>query len=297
MAIRSGIMLCYPFEERRLLNQGRFSLLWTPPYILHPKLNGERCRMIVENKRCLLLSSSEEIIPSVPHINHSGLLLPPGEYDGELYTHGLSFSEIHSRVSMRTSLHPDYRSIELHLFDIVSSDPQWERLWNLANILREISTISPIKQVIPTPVSSLSEIYALYSVYIDSGYEGFVIRHMDAPYIRTRTPALMKFKPKKTDHYEIVQVLEATSEDGALLGMVGAFECRDPEGTTFKVGAGHLSHDERRTIWISNILAPEHFKSKFLEIEYQTMSDAKGVPLFSRALRIVESPPLCGSED
>jgi len=33
---RAGVQLCYPFEEKRLAK-------WEPPYIVQPKLDGERC--------------------------------------------------------------------------------------------------------------------------------------------------------------------------------------------------------------------------------------------------------------
>ena len=41
MGKRTGIMLCYPFEEKRLNK-------WNPPYIIQPKLDGERCRAVYD---------------------------------------------------------------------------------------------------------------------------------------------------------------------------------------------------------------------------------------------------------
>ncbi|HUW44833.1 MAG TPA: hypothetical protein VMW50_03465 [Dehalococcoidia bacterium] len=296
MAIRSGIQLAEPFSERRILNQGRFKTTWSQPWIVQPKLNGERCRLIKEGSRCLLLSSSEDIIPAVPHINQAGLSLPDGEYDGELYVHGMSWSEIHSIVSRETNMHSNSGVMELHLFDLIDNSPQWFRLQNLNKILQSIPN-GPIKSV-PVRVSdSLEKLYSLYEQYIEMGYEGFIVREMNSFYTRRRVGAMMKFKPKKTDHYMIARVIEAISEEGKPLGMIGAFECVDTEGTYFKVGAGKLSHDARRNSWIDYKIFPEHFKGEYLEIEYQTMSDAKGVPLFSRAVRIVSDKPECGNED
>ena len=49
-ARRKGIMLCAPLEEKRLLR-------WTPPYLVQPKLNGERCRAIHTPEGYILVSS------------------------------------------------------------------------------------------------------------------------------------------------------------------------------------------------------------------------------------------------
>ena len=118
---RSGIMLAYPYEESRLLK-------WEPPYIVQPKLDGERGRLIVEPNRTILLSSTEEIITSVPHINrHASEILPFGEWDGELYIHGKTFEEIHSIVSRTVNLHPDYETMQFHVFDNVCNSTMIER--------------------------------------------------------------------------------------------------------------------------------------------------------------------------
>ena len=284
---RTGIQLAYPFEERRLLNQGRFSLRWSPPYILQPKLNGERCRLIHEGDRCLLLSSTEEIIPSVPHINEAGLLLPQGEFDGELYVHGWTWAEIHSVVSTTSTMHPNYGAMQLHLFDIITEESQINRLISLNQRFRSNGLPPCLQLVTPHMANTLEEVYQIYEKFIDLGYEGFIIRHVDAPYLRRRSPAMMKFKPKATDEYLITGVYEAITAEGKGKGMVGGFNCIDDMGTPFSVGACKLTHDQRIKIWGMWQDAPQYIKDSYLEVEYQTMSDKNKVPLFSRAVRII----------
>jgi ATP-dependent DNA ligase len=274
-------MLAHPYSEKRLAS-------WSPPYLVQPKLNGERCRSIVTQDRCLLLSSSEEIISSVPHINEQMLSLPPGEYDGELYTHGLTWSDIHSRVSRTQNLHPDYKSINYYIFDTINTSlTQVERykyfidivnrgnLWSLNDILIVPSYFAKTHQ----------ELINLYEEFISQGYEGFIVRELFSPYERKRSKGMMKFKPKATDHYRITAPIEAVSEDGLPLGRVGAFLCRDDMNTAFKVGAGKLTHDKATFLWEHrfDIMDGAHY----LEVEYQTMSDKNKVPLFSRAVRVL----------
>lgn len=277
MAKRSGIQLAYPFSEKRLLK-------WSPPWLIQPKLDGERCRMIVSDGRCLLLSSSEEIIPSVPHINAAGISqLPNGEYDGELYRHGWNQSKIHSVVSRTKSMHPEYEKIQFHIFDIVKEGNQAERVFDLLRGLPELS--SPLFKVQSILVETKEQLYTFYDHYIKQGYEGFILRHLGAPYVTKRSLYMMKFKPKQTDEYSIIGVNEAVSESGHLLEMVGAFVCVDDMRTEFKVGAGKLTHPERRLLWSMHL--DGEVIGKVLEVEYQTKSTKNRVPLFSRAVRLI----------
>ena len=61
-----NIMKCYPFSEERLAK-------WAVPFIVQPKLDGVRCRVVplsgASEEGCLLLSSEENVIFSVPHLN------------------------------------------------------------------------------------------------------------------------------------------------------------------------------------------------------------------------------------
>lgn len=289
---RKGIQLAMPFSESRLLNKGRYPVKWSPPYLVQPKLNGERCRLLREGEACLLLSSTEELILSVPHIQQWGLKhLPQGEFDGEIYKHGWTWAEIHSVVGRTTNLHQNYGEMELHLFDWPSrNEPQLMRSVELRRLMTvlELKTLGgPVKLVESHVAQTLEEVYQLYDRFIGEGYEGFIIRELSAPYERKRSGAMMKFKPKATDIYKIRGVYEAISEDGTPKGMVGGFKCIDDMGTVFSVGAGKLSHEERKRIWDEFNYCPGLFDASELEVEYQTMSDKNKVPLFSRAVRII----------
>src|SRR4030042_2066029 len=100
MSRRSGIMLAYPLEEKRLLK-------WQPPFLCQPKLDGERCRVLWHNGHAVMVSSEENVINSCPHILEQLDTLPPElqvEYDGELYIHGMAHQDIMSRVSRTINL-------------------------------------------------------------------------------------------------------------------------------------------------------------------------------------------------
>ena len=113
MATRKGIMLAYTFNINRFKK-------YTKPVIVQPKLNGNRCRCIFDHTgKTTLLSSSERVITSVPHINKQGdsLGLKNLELDGELYLHGLDHQYINAIVAPTVNIHPEHEVLEYHVFD------------------------------------------------------------------------------------------------------------------------------------------------------------------------------------
>ena len=270
----SGIMKSYPFEEKRLAK-------WQPPYIIQPKYDGVRCRAIpLADNNFLLVSSEENPIFSVPHINRElAQSMPPYEYDGELYNHQMSFEEILSITSRTVNLHHSYNNMQFHIFDIVNGDSQMKRLSTLTSL--QTSKIN--LHIAPFWVrDSLDEIMKVYDKIIKMGYEGIIVRHLMAPYVRKRSTFVMKFKPKKEDVYEIVDWKEEISKDGNPKGRLGAITCSSQSGDTFSVGTG-LNDGDRQSLWDSR----DHLKGKQVKVQYQHLTDRK-VPRFPVFVEVVD---------
>lgn len=282
---RKGIQLCYPFDEKRLAK-------WSPPFILQPKLDGERCRAIVDTHgKVTLLSSEENVIESVSHINSAleDLHLHSLELDGELYVHGADFSSIHSIVSRRVKMHPDAQYMEYHIFDLVNSYPQVQRTNLLLDTISSRKTgitFGPL-QIVPCRfVTTVDEIMKGADDFANKGYEGFVIRDSYAPYVRKRSTQMMKFKPRKEDIYEIIGWQEEISIVGVPKGTLGALLLKGTDETTFSVGSGSLlTHENRSNLWKDK----ETLLGKFARIKYQHLTHARGVPRFPVIVEIVDS--------
>jgi DNA ligase-1 len=268
-------MLAYPFEEKRLAT-------WSPPYLVQPKLDGERCRAVFsgeDNRGYLLVSSEQHEILSVPHLNAAlnNWHFSTGrndELDGELYCHGLSFEQIHSRVGRTANYHEDFAAIEFHMFDVVSDDPQFKRT-------ADMMKLKPLPQfcrfVRTELASSLDDIFHWYNEFLTDGYEGIVVRSISAPYVRKRSTQLMKFKPKKSDWYRVVGVQEEISKDGEPKGTLGALICSGDDGTRFSVGSG-LTAAQRKDLWAQKheLFMADHF----CHVQYQHITPGKKVPRF-----------------
>lgn len=287
---RTGIQLCYPFEEKRLLK-------WKPPFIIQPKLDGDRCRAVFDaSGHVTLLSSEANEIKSVPHINESleKLHLKELELDGELYVHQMPHERIHSIVS-RSENNIRYNSEEMqfHVFDLVSTViPQSIRLHALDHILEY-----PVKYIRNVPrfyAEDLSGIMSLYDYFIDDGYEGFVLRHKDSLYVRKRSTLIMKFKPKRSDFYRVVGFQEEISKDGIPKNSLGAIICQDDMGTQFTVGSG-LTQNQRSSYWDLRSLLSFPNTGLFVEVKYQHLTE-KRVPRFPVFVRLVSEKELLEGE-
>jgi len=275
---RQGIMLCSPFEESRLKK-------WRAPYYIQPKLDGIRCRAIVEGKgNVKLLSSEENEILSVPHINAQleSLKIDKLELDGELYIHGTPFETIESIVSRTVNLHDDYESIELHVFDLISYGGTSTR-FNFKDVLFDNIHLPNVRNVRHFETMSLDDIMLYFDLFCKEGFEGFVLRNKDAYYERKRSTSMMKFKPKKNDLYQIIGTIEEVSINGAPKGTLGAIACKGDDGTIFTVGSG-LNADQRREYWKER----ELLIGKWCEVQYQHITTGKRVPRFPVFVRIVD---------
>jgi ATP-dependent DNA ligase len=288
MGKRSGISLCYPFEERRLYSDNPRMIQWKLNSVLgaaiQPKLDGERCRAewSFEFGRYFLYSSEVNIFYSVPHINamltaRFGWFNSPPHLDGELYRHGWSFEKIHSVVSRQeNNLHPEFTEINFHIFDIVQDLPQLYRFQTLKSLDLETSNHHDRDNIVfvhPSKVTNVEEIFRYQQIYAQLGYEGFVLRHYLAPYVKKRTPYMMKFKPKQDDYYEIVDTVEECTIDGKPKGRLGRFVCKGDDGTLFAVYSGIPDH-LREEYWKIRETLP----GNLLHVGYQHITEANGVP-------------------
>ena len=278
--MREGIMLCYPFDIRRLEK-------WGGKAFIQYKLNGERCRAICLGQNIRLLSSEGNLIQFLPHINAAlaQLDLRGVELDGELYCHGMSLQDIHGIVSRKINPHPEYARIEYHIFDIVEILPQVDRFAMLNTIEGSIirkGLFEDLKIVNFEIVESLVDINEFLEIAMGEGYEGFVLRSYSNIYTRKRSTNMMKFKPTQEDVYPIIGWEEEISIHGEPKGSLGALTCQGDDGTPFSVGTGY-SREDRVKLWKDR----ESLKGKHLKVKYQYLTPSGKKPMHSVAIQIL----------
>ncbi len=270
-----NIMKCYPFEENRLAK-------WNSPYIVQPKYDGVRCRVVPIKSGHLLVSSEENIIYSMPHLDEVfDKLGYKEELDGELYCHRMSFEQIVSITSRTVNLHPDHKQIKFHAFDIANEDHQINRLLTLEKLknYHEYIEISPF-----WVCSDLDDIMRSYDLIVNLGYEGIIIRHIYSFYERKRSTWIMKFKPKKEDNYEIIGCGEEISINGDAKGSLGYLRCKSGDGNEFSVGTG-FSRDQRYSLWKER----NNLIGKVAKVKYQHITSGKQVPRFPVFVEVIRT--------
>lgn len=278
---RSGVQLAYPMDLKKLLKM-------PTPWLVQPKLNGERCRLLVRHGLVTMLSSEENEITSLPHIIQSvqALNLPDVELDGEIYLHGMSKQEIGSYLR-RKEPKEDYERIQYHVFDLVCNLKQAERqellfyeLWPILMQAKALQRVQTFK--VETP----AYLFELLTKYVEQRYEGIVVRNPTAVYVRKRTVDMLKWKPKHKDSYYVVDVEEEHDQYNTPKGMLGAIWCLK-DGETFKVSAGGFTHDRRRELWQNQAL----ILGKYLLVRYPELTD-RGIPNHAVALEITDTEVL-----
>lgn len=274
---RTGIMLCYPFEEKRLDK-------WTKPFLIQPKLDGDRCRAIFDEfGKVILLSSEGNIINSVPHINEQleNMGLKSIELDGELYLHGVNHQLIHGTVSRTVNIHPEFENIEYHIFDLVDEmEIQAERTCKVADIINESKNVKLVNTTVGYNIDDVTKALEEYS---EEGYEGVIVRNVTYPYMRKRSTGIMKFKPRKSDYYTIVGFEEEVSIKGEPKNSLGALILKSDTDQIFNVGSGSfLTREKRDYLWKQK----ETLKGKIAHVKYQHLTDRR-VPRFPVLVDII----------
>jgi DNA ligase-1 len=278
---RKGIQLAYPFEEKRLAK-------WEPPYIVQPKFDGDRCRAVPTQDGHILLSSEENPFFSVPHILEEleKLRYTDYEYDGELYCHGMRHEQIHSIVSRTVNMHPNAKAIHFHIFDIVDEQKiQAHRLGDLIQLNEVVRHGFKYIEIAPFYIAdTLEDVLRYYNNFLEAGYEGMIVRHHGATYVRRRSTYMMKFKPKKEDIYVIIGVVEEVSIAGNPKNALGALICSGDDGTPFNVGTGFTRAD-RESLWER----AESLIGMQVRVQYQHLTAGKKKPRHSVFVEVIEN--------
>jgi hypothetical protein len=198
--------------------------------------------------------------------------------DGELYIHGEPFETIHSIASAsRKELHPRSEEMQFHIFDFKLARPQHERLIYLYQ-----RSFRPPLHFVDTQLLISGPWEEKVMEYIDLGYEGIILRGYSADYTETRTPFLLKFKPREEDHYRILDVAEG---EGWCTNMLGSFIVAGDDGTPFSVGSGKLlTKANRKALWESRHTLP----GKLLLVKHEPMKTRRGFPKCAVAISVVD---------
>ena len=245
---------------------------------VEPKLDGIRCFAIVENNEAKLLARSGKLITNFDStIGLALVALGNGCYDGELM--GEDFVALMRQAYRKDNV--DVENAYLSLFDYLpleewkSGEAVTSTKDRYTELKRRVSTLNPwrshgqreqtyIKVVTRHEVpAKLEDIMALHHTFVQAGYEGAMVKTIDAPYRFGRSYDVMKVK----EFHDVDLCIESIEEGtGRLQGRTGAVMV-DFKGTKVKVGSG-FSDDEREHIWNDQ----DSFIGRVIEVRYQEVT-------------------------
>jgi DNA ligase-1 len=233
--------------------------------LLEPKLDGVRVVTIIdaEARTATMYSRNGKVLENFSHITTSlesniELFERSWVLDGEMVSS--SFQELMKQVHRKENAQTD--DARLMLFDILplsefkkgKSVMGQRRRSNLLRSMKaaldKIGSIDIIPQIEVDLDSAVGEMqFKQYNKdAIDAGFEGIMIKDIDAPYVCKRHVAWLKQKPFIEVSLAVVAVEEGTGKNE---GKLGALICEgEDDGKKIRVNVGSgLTDDQRDEFW------------------------------------------------
>ena len=246
---------------------------------VEPKLDGIRCFAIVENGEAKLFARSGKLISNFDSTIGVALgELGDGCYDGELM--GEDFVAL-----MRQAYRKDNAEIDdayLTLFDYLSLE-EW-KTGDVDHTTKERYTVLKrkvgslnLRELVTNPgeplylnvverhevPANLEDIMTLHHTFVQDGYEGAMVKTIDAPYRFGRSYDVMKVKEFHDVDLPIIGLEEGTGRHAGRLGAVKI----DFNGVIVKVGSG-FSDEQREQVWNDQ----PGFMGRIIEVRYQEVT-------------------------
>lgn len=170
-------------------------------------------------------------------------------------------------------------NVRLFLFNVIIDEANWPL--SLSRLFLEELFADPsdsIKVVYQERVNDLKQFEEMYQFFLDSGFEGMMIKDPQIGWTEGRSSAWLKYKPEMDMDVEVIDVLEGDSP--RTQGKLGRFRVRDAQKNEFFVGGGFTLKDRER-FWAMK----DQMIGKIIEIKVQ--KDPKQVavarfPVFKR---------------
>lgn len=224
-----------------------------------------------------------EIIPCASKVNglNSGTLKKGFFLDGEVV--GNSFQELMRQARRKENVAAE--DSVFHVFDVLPIDDFKRGYWNaqakkrvaLLEAMKPVFEKMPNAELLPHIQVDLdthegkSQLMRYANDMVVAGYEGIMIKDLDAPYLCDRSTYWMKWKPTITVDLQVVGVEEGTGRNE---GRLGALVCvGEDQGREIHVNVGSGYDDQfRAQIWADVTNAPVSWQKK-IKKEWVTMTE------------------------
>lgn len=255
------VQLAQKFEEKRLKGRKHVAV--------EPKLDGIRCFALVRGGHATLYArSGKQIVNFDDTIGSELSTLGDGCYDGEIM--GKDFTALMQQAYRKDDV--DLRDTYLALFDYLPME-EWESKETVlgcsdrySELERRMPKSSKHLRLVPRDkvAAEYGPIKDLHDKYVAQGYEGAMVKDLDAPYLFGRGYEVMKLKAFHDADLRIEGFLEGTGKHEGKLGSVLV----KFDGVEVQIGSG-FSDDLREQIWADQ----DSFIGRMIEVRYQEVTE------------------------
>lgn len=271
-------MLAHTYVLGSHLKKGRGAKIQYPAMV-QPKYDGIRCLGHLEGKHIVLESRNGKPIKHLDHIRTDLMKFYDvvGKkiiFDGELYSHSIPFETINGIVRSKTYDKDEEKLsklIHFYIYDCINLDnltmTNADRYKYLHNLFGDID-VKYLHLSSTFVVKDEKEVIKYHAEFVKEGYEGVMIRNMDAPYeIKKRSKHLQKYKSFEEEEFQIVGYHE--EKGGAVV-----WDCITEDGKPFAVRPRGTV--EERKQWLKD--ADDYVGAQLTVIFQEYSKD--GVPRF-----------------
>jgi DNA ligase-1 len=260
---------------------------------LEPKLDGVRVLMVVvagltsvvcysrngkvfENFSHIedqIRSNASELVAAASKVTElqSGILRQGFVLDGEVV--GNSFQELMRQARRKEDVNAD--DSVFHVFDILPLADFKRGYWN-AQLSKRIALLEamqpafdkmPNAELLPHLMVDLdthegkNQLERYAKAMVAAGFEGIMIKNLEAPYICDRSTDWMKWKPTITVDLQVIGAEEGTGRNAGRLGALVCNGVDDDKEITVNVGSGY-DDQFRAQIWADITGQPVEWKKK-----------------------------------
>lgn len=250
------------------------------PCFVQPKLDGLRCLTYLQDGKVVAQSRTGGLF-SMDRV--TGALTdffkeyPKVVLDGELYTPDLSFERVAGLIKKKKRTSDDDHDLSLikyHVYDCIPITSMSSSFSERIEFLNETVGLrhDPILALVETQhIDSHESFRSFFSAYIESGFEGIMLRTMDGVY-RTgyRSKDLQKYKEFLEEEFTIIGYDQGSGRDEGTVIWV----CETEQGKPFSVRPRGTM--EQRSEWFKQ---GSRYVGKKLTVIFQERSE-HGVPRF-----------------
>ena len=222
------------------------------------KYDGVRVIAIVKNGDATLYSRNGKLLENFPHINEAlsrsefeGLV-----FDGEVMSEDFQtlMKQVHRKEGAQTE--DSYLAVfdMLTLEEFNAGGTEHGAMFRRQRILDLSGLFNYRIQLVDATVVDLdtdegqSQFKAMNKLALDEGYEGLMIKPINAPYNCKRSHAWLKIKPFIEVTLKVVALEEGTGKNEGMLGALVVEGEDDGKFFQLNVGSG-LTDDMRKDVW------------------------------------------------